>query len=63
MMEPDGYRETNGPGDDPAEAFERLRGEVSLLRHAIGALTTARENVDRLSENSVKDSRTVACPV
>ena len=46
MMEPDGYRETNGPGDDPAEAFERLRGEVSLLRHAIGALTTARENVE-----------------
>lgn len=46
MMEADGYRETNGPGDDPAEAFERLRGEVSLLRHAIGALTTARENVE-----------------
>ena len=45
-MTNDGYRETSGPGDDPAEAFERLRGEVSLLRHAIGALTTARENVE-----------------
>ena len=27
--------------DDPALAFERLRGEVSLLRHAVEALTTA----------------------
>ena len=32
--------------DDPALAFERLRGEVSLLRHAVEALTTARESID-----------------
>ncbi|WP_010336533.1 DUF6118 family protein [Sphingobium yanoikuyae] len=31
---------------DPALAFERLRGEVSLLRHAVEALTTARESID-----------------
>lgn len=37
---------TDSPGDDPAEAFERLRGEVSLLRHAVGALTTARETIE-----------------
>ena len=32
--------------DDPVLAFERLRGEVSLLRHAVEALTTARESID-----------------
>lgn len=32
--------------NDPALAFERLRGEVSLLRHAVEALTTARESID-----------------
>lgn len=33
-------------GDDPAAAFERLRGEVSLLRSAIEGLTAARESID-----------------
>jgi hypothetical protein len=33
-------------GDDPVAAFERLRGEVSLLRHAVEGLTTARENIE-----------------
>lgn len=32
--------------DDPALAFERLRGDVSLLRHAVEALATARESID-----------------
>ena len=32
--------------NDPAEAFERLRGEVSLLRHAVGSLTTARDAIE-----------------
>ncbi|ARR57892.1 hypothetical protein HY78_30865 (plasmid) [Rhizorhabdus wittichii DC-6] len=34
------------PQDDPAAAFERLRGEVSLLRSAIEGLTAARESID-----------------
>lgn len=32
--------------DDPALAFERLRGEVSLLRHAVEALTTSRASIE-----------------
>lgn len=32
--------------DDPVEAFERLRGEVALLRRAVEGLTTAREFID-----------------
>src|SRR3546814_17918086 len=32
--------------DDPGRAFERLRGEVSLLRSAIEGLTAARESID-----------------
>ena len=40
----DEYRDE--PHDDPAAAFERLRGEVSLLRVAIEGLTTARESVE-----------------
>ncbi|KAJ8137536.1 hypothetical protein OY671_009251, partial [Metschnikowia pulcherrima] len=32
--------------NDPASAFERLRGEVSLLRHAVEASTRARESID-----------------
>ena len=34
MMEPDGYRETNGPGDDPAEARgpRRRLGGLGLIR-------------------------------
>lgn len=46
MSEQDEYREEPANGDDPALAFERLRGEVSLLRHAVEALTTARESID-----------------
>ncbi|MET0376590.1 MAG: DUF6118 family protein [Rhizorhabdus sp.] len=38
--------EVNQEQDDPALAFERLRGEVSLLRHAVEALTMARESID-----------------
>jgi hypothetical protein len=33
-------------GDDPAAAFERLRGEVALLRVAIGGLSAARESIE-----------------
>lgn len=46
MSEQDGYREEPASGDDPALAFERLRGEVSLLRHAVEALTTARQSIE-----------------
>lgn len=47
MDEGDGQGDDQGhAADDPALAFERLRGEVSLLRHAVEALTTARESVD-----------------
>jgi hypothetical protein len=42
MMGEDGYQESA----DPAAAFERLRGEVSLLRHAVEGLTAARESID-----------------
>jgi LPXTG-motif cell wall-anchored protein len=41
----DDYRDEH-QGDDPAAAFERLRGEVSLLRSAIEGLTAARETID-----------------
>lgn len=43
-MDEDDYRDE--AGDDPALAFERLRGEVSLLRSAIEGLTAARESID-----------------
>jgi len=33
-------------GDDPAAAFDRLRGEVALLRSAVQELTIARESLD-----------------
>lgn len=42
----DEYRDEAHGGDDPAAAFERLRGEVSLLRSAIAGLTAARESID-----------------
>ncbi|MCW6536769.1 DUF6118 family protein [Sphingomonas lycopersici] len=35
----------SAPADDIAEAFEALRGEVSLTRRAVEGLTAARENV------------------
>ena len=51
-MTNDGYRD-EPHGDDPALAFEQLRGEVasarsevSLLRAAIEGLTAARESID-----------------
>lgn len=40
----DPYREA-GQGD-PAEAFDRLRGEVALLRRAVEGLTAARDAID-----------------
>src|SRR3546814_11245835 len=43
-MDEDDYRDETS--DDPARAFERLRGEVSLLRSAIEGLTAARESID-----------------
>ena len=44
-MDEDEYREPHA-GDDPEAAFERLRGEVSLLRSAIEGLTAARESIE-----------------
>ena len=44
-MDEDEYREPHA-GDDPVAAFERLRGEVSLLRHAVEGLAAARENIE-----------------
>lgn len=45
-MDENEYRDEAGAGDDPVRAFERLRGEVSLLRSAIEGLTAARESID-----------------
>jgi hypothetical protein len=45
-MDEDDYRDETHAGDDPAAAFERLRGEVSLLRSAIEGLTAARASID-----------------
>src|SRR3546814_8714732 len=45
-MDDDTYRDEAGAGDDPAAAFDRLRGEVSLLRSAMEGLTAARESID-----------------
>ena len=45
-MTDDDYRDQPHAGEDPAAAFERLRGEVSLLRSAIEGLTAARESID-----------------
>jgi hypothetical protein len=42
----DQYGEDRQDADDPAEAFERLRGEVALLRRAVEGLTAARESID-----------------
>ena len=44
-MEDRDYHDTQA-GDDPAAAFDRLRGEVALLRSAIKGLTVARESID-----------------
>lgn len=44
-MDDDEYREPHA-GDDPIAAFDRLRGEVSLLRVAIEGLTAARESIE-----------------
>lgn len=45
-MDEDDYRDEPHAGDDPTAAFDRLRGEVSLLRSAIEGLTAARESID-----------------
>ncbi len=42
----DQYGEDGQDDADPAEAFERLRGEVALLRRAVEGLTAARESID-----------------
>src|SRR3546814_13989477 len=42
-MDEDDYRDETS--DDPARAFERLRGEVSLPRSAIEGLTAASESI------------------
>ncbi|WP_336975231.1 DUF6118 family protein [Sphingobium aromaticiconvertens] len=42
----DHYGENGQNAADPAEAFERLRGEVALLRRAVEGLTAARESID-----------------
>jgi len=44
MADHDG--ENGQDADDPAEAFEQLRGEVALLRRAVEGLTAARETID-----------------
>ena len=44
-MDENEYRD-QASTDDPAAAFERLRGEVSLLRSAIEGLTAARESIE-----------------
>lgn len=44
-MEDRDYQDAQG-GDDPAVAFDRLRGEVALLRSAVQGLTVARESID-----------------
>ncbi|KEQ51688.1 DUF6118 family protein [Sphingobium chlorophenolicum] len=40
------YRDESASDGDPALAFERLRGEVALLRRAVEGLTAARESID-----------------
>jgi hypothetical protein len=37
--------ETDGPVSDAARAFEALRAEISLTRHAVEGLTAARERI------------------
>jgi hypothetical protein len=45
-MDEDDYRGDLPMDDDPALAFEQLRGEVSLLRAAIEGLTAARDSIE-----------------
>ena len=65
-MDEDEYREPHA-GDDPVAAFERLRGEVSLLRHAVEGLTAARESIDipdyrRSAKNSSSPAKNSSDP-
>ena len=46
MSDQNDYQGRGEAGDDPALAFERLRGEVGLLRAAVEGLTAARESID-----------------
>jgi len=47
MMDDEDYQEPHADaGDDPAAAFERLRGEVALLRHAVEGLASARASIE-----------------
>ena len=45
-MDEDDYRGDVPAGDDPAAAFEALRGEVALLRHAVEGLASARAELE-----------------
>src|SRR3546814_16187642 len=46
MMDEDNYRNNGRAGDDPQAAFEQLRGEVALVRLAVGGLARARESIE-----------------
>lgn len=45
-MDEDDYQGDVPAGDDPAAAFEALRGEVALLRHAVEGLASARSDLE-----------------
>jgi len=46
-MDDEDYQEPHADAsDDPAAAFERLRGEVALLRHAVEGLASVRASIE-----------------
>lgn len=45
-MDEGDYHDEDHEGDDPALAFERLRGEVALLRRAVESLASARQSIE-----------------
>ena len=45
--------------EDPAQAFEALRGEVSLLRHAVEGLTAARDRMPDYSPTLAATAETL----
>lgn len=46
MSDQDDYQGHGEANDDPTAAFERLRGEVALLRHAVEGLASARASIE-----------------
>jgi hypothetical protein len=40
------YHDDAQAGDDPAVAFDRLRGEVALLRRAVADMAAARTSIE-----------------